>query len=81
MGASREKGERRTVEVRKEAHRPRREPPALHLCSAVLVSRAEPSHIAVTAHWSPGPVMLLKKKNSLESRRELHRYCLLLASF
>lgn len=57
------------------------EPLAPHLSSAVLVSRAEIPQLMVTAHWSPGPVMLLKKKNSLESRMELHRYCLLLASF
>lgn len=29
--------------------------PALHLSSAVLVSRAGPPQLTMTAHWSPGP--------------------------
>lgn len=45
-GGSREKGERRTVEVRKVAQRPRREPPSTppQLCSASEQGRTIPAH-------------------------------------
>lgn len=41
-----EKGERRTVEVKKEAHRPRREPPCTppQFCSASEQGRNTPAH-------------------------------------
>lgn len=69
-----EKGERRTVEVRKEAHRPRREPPstAPQLCSASEQGRNTPAHSGSTL-VPRTPVMLPKKENSLESLREPHR--------
>lgn len=53
VGESREKGERTTVEVRKGVQSQGGILPALHLSSAVLVSRAEPPQLRVTAHTGP----------------------------